>query len=174
MSSFSPTPPKVTITLTFICLLNSLQICDVWRASSLVGTNTRAENTHISNFISCISNITGYCSLRYTYILYSNLSIAEAMYTALSLFYGGWNYTLTSEHSRDKKLFRILNLAYMCYELQYLSYYYNYTTEPFVGLKYTTKTGERSHAHQPKPSFQYHLIQFHILDVIAFFEKSWS
>lgn len=55
ISSFNPVPPSVTMTFTFICLLNSLQIWDVCNASSLVGTNTRAAK-QIKNY-SQLSNI---------------------------------------------------------------------------------------------------------------------
>ena len=42
ISSLSEVPPVVTITSTFKCLPSILQTCDVWRASSLVGTRIKA------------------------------------------------------------------------------------------------------------------------------------
>lgn len=42
MSSFRLVPPVVTITSTPRCLPSSLQTCDVWRASSRVGTRRSA------------------------------------------------------------------------------------------------------------------------------------
>ena len=42
MSSIKPVPPVVTITLIPRCFPKVLQTCDVWSASSLVGTRIRA------------------------------------------------------------------------------------------------------------------------------------
>lgn len=42
MSSLRPVPPVVTITLMPRCLPRVLQTCDVWSASSRVGTSIRA------------------------------------------------------------------------------------------------------------------------------------
>lgn len=46
MSSRSEVPPVETITSTPMCLPSSLQTCDVWSASSRVGTKMRAAARH--------------------------------------------------------------------------------------------------------------------------------
>ena len=47
MSSFSDVPPVVTITWTPRCLPSSLVTCDVWSASSRVGTSKTAWITFL-------------------------------------------------------------------------------------------------------------------------------